>query len=67
MVSVALNPLKYPDYLKLTLGTGDTAEPGSACLAYKNPVFSPQHYRNNKQMTSENMNHGAYMYSMLTT
>lgn len=67
MVSFALNPLKYPDYLKLTLGTGDTAEPGSTCLACKNPVFSPQHYRSNKQITSDNTNHGAYMYSILTT
>lgn len=62
MVSFALNPLKYPDYLKLTSGTGDTAELGSACLACKNPVFSPQHYRNNKQIISENTNHGAYIY-----
>lgn len=67
MVSFALNPLKYPDYLKLTSGTGDTADPGSACLACKNPMFSPQHYRNNKQITYGNSNHGAYMYSILTT
>lgn len=67
MVSFDLNPLKYPDYLKLTSGTGDAAELGSACLVSKNPMFSPQHYRNNKQITPENTNHGAYIYSILTT
>lgn len=67
IASFALNPLKYPDYLKLTSSTEDTADPGSACLACKNPMFSPQRYRNNKQITSENTNHGAYLYSILTT
>jgi hypothetical protein len=44
VVSFVSHLLKYPDYLKLTSGCGDTDGYEIACLVRKSPRFRSQHY-----------------------